>query len=119
MIKRAFGIMLQPLQILVLHDSFDVFLKPSLIPWVPRFHVFYYPVKIVCISSCVYILIFPNLCPRGGASIFPKRIKTQIIQGDEGGRGRVGKRGRFREFNSQKIFSKTWFGRKYLVKHQV
>ena len=30
---------------------------------------------------------------------------------------RVGKSGRFREFNSQKIFSKTSFDRKYLGKY--
>ena len=31
--------------------------------------------------------------------------------------GRGGKSGRFREFNSQKIFKKTRFDRKYLGKH--
>ena len=31
---------------------------------------------------------------------------------------RGGKSGRFREFNSQKIFSKTRFDRKYLGKHR-
>ena len=33
------------------------------------------------------------------------------------GGGRGGKSGRFREFNSQKIFSKTRFDRKYLGKY--
>ena len=46
-------------------------------------------------------------------------MSLQVEKVQKGGkaRSRGGKSGRFREFNSQKIFSKTRFDRKCLGKH--